>query len=114
MWKNILGTIGTSFALFGVVVSLIFVFLIGFGASVSGSVDSTEIGNLGINASESTMLYTYFGKVYENIRLALDELNSMAGQGTFYSFVPSAMIITAVIGTVVSAGVLVSDRVLVS
>ncbi len=112
VWKNILGTIGTSFALFGVVVSLIFVFLIGFGASVSGSVDSTEIGNLGINASESTMLYTYFGKVYENIRLALDELNSMAGQGTFYSFVPSAMIITAVIGTVVSAGVLVAVTVL--
>lgn len=111
-WKKPVNVIGTSFALFAAVVSLVFVFVLGFGAhvSASGNSNGVSLDNLGINVSDNAMIYEYFGKVYKDIQTVRDTINggSSSDTGSFYNFVTPAMYISAIAGTVIAAAVLIA------
>lgn len=102
-WRKIIATIGTGFALLTSVISLIFVFLIGF--SVSGSsgfeyvwqqMGMSEVGNISI--------YDYFGKNYEEIQVILDNNRfSDTGLILYVNHLKASLYITAILGTVISA-----------
>ena len=102
-WRKILATIGTGFALLTSVISLIFVFLIGF--SVSGS-DAFEYvwQQMGMSGAGNVSIYDYFGKNYEDIQIILDNNRfSDAGLIFYVNHLKASLYINAVLGTVISA-----------
>lgn len=102
-WRKIIATIGTGFALLTSVISLIFVFLIGFGVSGSSGFEyiwqqmgMSEVGNISI--------YDYFGKNYEEIQVILDNNRfSDSGLILYVNHLKASLYITAILGTVISA-----------
>ncbi|MDE7454883.1 MAG: zinc ribbon domain-containing protein [Clostridia bacterium] len=103
-WQTIVGTIGTYLLLFAVIISFIFVFLIGFGASVkvTGSATSVDLDQYGLKSEAN--LYYYFGQVYDELKLIVDNISS----GKVVDFVTPSLYIIAVVGTVVAAAALIT------
>lgn len=105
-WKGVLGYVGTSAALLGVVISLVFVFLIGFGLNNAALL--SQIGSsLSVNFNESVSIYDYFGKAYEQIAVISDQIVN-SSNSDMYNFVEPALYLSAVICTVIAAGVLIT------
>lgn len=105
-WQGIVGRVGTSFALFAAVIALIFVFLIGFG--ISNAQGGVAGGEISVKLSESTSIYDYFGKIYEQIDDAIKQIESNNTGFTKYNFTEPALYIPAVLCTVTAAGALIS------
>lgn len=104
-WKSIVGRVGTSFALLGTIIALIFVFLIGYNPYNAAFL--SQVGSIpGVNVTEGVSIYDYFSKIYDNIAKATESLGTDLLAG--YSFVEPSLYIPAVICTVVAAGTLVS------
>ena len=107
-WRRIVGTIGTSFALLTSVISLIFVFLIGFG--VNGTDEFNYIWRqLGLAGVGDISIYDFFGKNYENIQIILDNNRFDDTNVVMYvNHLKASLYINAVLGTVISALTLLS------
>lgn len=94
---RIVGLGGNIAAFIGVLCALVFTFLIGVTASVSGSTNDLD-GMLG----NSVDIYYYFGEAYQDIGASLDSLPKYEGE---YSL---AMYLPAVFGTLISAATILA------
>lgn len=104
-WKNILSCIETAFALFGVVVSLIFVCLIGFGANVNNMSTSDLPVDVNLNGIN---IYHYFGKNFEEIQKALDQQVGNIFEFDSYEFISPSMYIPAILCTIIAAATIIA------
>lgn len=105
-WKNIVSRVGTSLALFGTVITLIFVFLIGF--NVNNMAILSQIGSItDVNLDGGVSIYDYFYKVYKQI---VDLTDGMSSNPLLeeYNFTAIALYLPAVICTVIAAGSIVA------
>lgn len=105
-WKGILNYIGTSFALLGVAIALIFVFLIGFNATNSGFGNGVS-DLVNVNVNENVSIYDYFGKNYEQIAEALDGYKNTNPE-IRYDFLTPSLYIPTILCTVIAAGALIA------
>ncbi len=107
-WRRIVGTIGTSLALLTSVITLVFVFLIGFG--VNGTDEFNYIWRqLGLSGVGDISIYDFFGKNYESIQVILDNNRFDDTNVVMYvNHLKASLYINAVLGTVISALTLLS------
>lgn len=107
-WRKIVSTCGTAFALVGAVISLIFVFVIGFG--VKGSQELNYVlEQAGLSNVGTISIYDYFGKNYENMQLVLDNTDFDNGYyGLYVNHFKAALYITNILGTVIAAATILS------
>lgn len=105
-WKDVLKRVSAASALFAVVIAMIFIFVIGF--AINNPAVSTLADSLGdFNLNKGLWIYDYFGSIYKQIDEATKDITSDIIVD-MYSFVAPSMYIPAVIGTLISAGTLVT------
>lgn len=95
-WKKVLDIVGPSFLLAGLFFTFLFTFFVGLAVKLSGNNDSTLL-NLNVNCN----LYYFFGDAYK-------ELDSLAESILISDYTIATRYICVIIGTIVSAGLLVS------
>lgn len=102
LFKKIVGYVSGGLGMMSVLFALIFVFLIGFSSSLSGTT-----GNLGVSVdtagfTSSNKLYYFFGDVYKDFKtLGIEKtFADNLTKASFYSY--------AVTGTLLSAGTIVA------
>lgn len=102
----------TSLLLFGVVFALIFVFLIGFSVTCNtnftGSINLEELLNE-YDLKTKLNMYYYFGDVYKDVN---DAVESGGLKNLEVDYTSPVLYLNAILGTVVTAGVLVAVFVL--
>lgn len=105
-WKSILCRVSTSLALFGVIIAIMFVFLIGFGindVAMLGLASSVS----DVNLNDNVWIYDYFGKIYKQIAETTEGVSDN-GSWDMYNFVEPSLYIPAILCTVIAAGAIVS------
>ena len=95
LWRKIVEISGWTFAMFGVFFSLLFTFLIGIGAKVN----ATDTSSANISGEFNHNLYYYFSDVYKDVK--------QHSVGTTDA-VRVTLYLPAVIGTIVSASVIIA------
>lgn len=108
---------GTSILLFGVVFALVFVFLIGFGVSIKTNISDVndyyiEMISEEYGISAKSDIYYYFGQAYEDIDTLIEAMDLKNGEKYQVDYTSPALYITMVLGTVISAAVLLAVVVL--
>lgn len=104
VWKKIVEICASSLGLGAVLCSLLFVFFIGFGVGGSPNFEKA-LQDMGI-AVQTNDMYYFFGKGYEKIASELDGLQ------TYTPLYEVSLYLPVVLGTVITAGVLVAVPVL--
>lgn len=98
-WRMPVEICGWAFAMTGLLAAFVFTFLIGFGVRSDNSLISSMIGDSGHN------LYYFFGKGYKE---AAEAIKAAAAQSRYTEFYELSQYLPLVLGTVISAGVIVS------
>ena len=98
-WRKIVEICGWACAMTGLLCALVFTFLIGFGVTSDVPLVSSLIGNKNLD------LYYFFSEGYDDVAKAVKEVTSQYSYTEFYEL---SQYLPLVLGTVVSAGVIVS------